>query len=88
MSMAGQREDDEQLIHTAQSGDLSAFNALVLRYQNDVYNVTYRIMGDDAGASDATQDTFITVYRRLDTYRGGSYRTWILRNATKTSNDL
>jgi RNA polymerase sigma-70 factor (ECF subfamily) len=88
MSMAGQREDDEQLIHTAQSGDLSAFNALVLRYQNDVYNVTYRIMGDDAGASDATQDTFITVYRRLDTYRGGSFRSWLLRIATNTCYDL
>ncbi|MFO7320611.1 MAG: sigma-70 family RNA polymerase sigma factor [Chloroflexota bacterium] len=74
-----QLHDEAALIEVARRGDLSAFNALVLRYQNIVYTVAYRIMGDQQSASDATQEAFISAFRRLSTFRGGSFRSWLLR---------
>ena len=81
--MAGQ----EDLIQRAQGGDLAAFNDLVLTYQDVVYTVTYRIMGEPDGAADAAQDTFIAAYRKLATYRGGNFKSWLLRIATNTCYD-
>ncbi|MEQ8675744.1 MAG: sigma-70 family RNA polymerase sigma factor [Aggregatilineales bacterium] len=81
-------EDDAQLIRDAQAGDLEAFNALVLRYQDAVYSVTFRIMGDPASADDGTQESFLNAFRRLDTYRGGNFRAWLLRVATNTCYDI
>jgi len=81
--MAGQ----EDFITQAQGGDLAAFNELVLTYQDAVYSVTYRIMGEPDGAADAAQDTFITAFRKIDTYRGGSFKSWLLRIATNTCYD-
>ena len=44
-------------------------------------------MGEPASAADAAQDTFITAYRKLSTYRGGSFKSWLLRIATNTCYD-
>ncbi|MFW5692538.1 MAG: RNA polymerase sigma factor [Chloroflexota bacterium] len=86
--MPGTEQDDQGLISRAQGGDLDAFNTLVMRYQDAVFTITYRIMSDQAQAADAAQDTFITAYRHLDTYRGGSFKSWLLRIATNTCYDL
>lgn len=80
-------ENEAQLIRQAQRGDLDAFNTLVLHYQDRAYTVAYRIMADSASAADAAQEAFITAYRRLDTYRGGSFRAWLLRIVTNTCYD-
>ena len=86
--MADEHENDEQaLIQRARGGDLDAFNALVLRYQDRVYSQAYRIMGEPAAADDSAQDAFITAYRRLETYRGGSFIAWLLRITTNTCYD-
>jgi RNA polymerase sigma factor (sigma-70 family) len=88
MSMAGhQNQDEQRLIATALQGDLAAFNELVIIFQDAVFNASYRIMGDPDSAADATQDTFITAYRRLSTYRGGNFRAWLTRIATNTCYD-
>jgi RNA polymerase sigma-70 factor (ECF subfamily) len=79
--------DEPQLIRQAQRGNLDAFNRLVLHYQDRAYTAAYRIMGDSASAADATQEAFITAFRRLDTYRGGSFRAWLLRIVTNTCYD-
>ncbi len=81
-------EAEAQLIQSAQRGDLEAFNTLVLRYQDIVYAVTYRIMGDPASADDGTQEAFINAYRRIETYRGGNFKAWLLRVATNTCYDI
>jgi RNA polymerase sigma-70 factor (ECF subfamily) len=72
-------ENEPALIQTAQRGDLSAFNVLVLAYQNNVYTLAYRIMGEAHTAADIAQEAFILAFRRLNTYRGGSFRSWLLR---------
>lgn len=80
--------DENLLITAAQRGDLNAFNTLILHYQNAVYSVIYRILGDFDNAEDATQDTFITAFRRLETYRGGNFRAWLMRVAINISYSL
>jgi len=79
--------DEVALIQAARQGDLTAFNRLVLAYQDMVYNLAYRMLGEPDGAEDAAQDTFISAYRSLGTYRGGSFKAWLLRIATNTCYD-
>ncbi|HEY3291986.1 MAG TPA: sigma-70 family RNA polymerase sigma factor [Anaerolineae bacterium] len=79
--------DEPALIKAAQRGDVDAFNTLVLAYQSQVYNVAYRIMGDAAPASDATQETFISAYKSIKGYRGGSFKSWLLRTVTNACYD-
>jgi RNA polymerase sigma-70 factor (ECF subfamily) len=79
--------DEKGLIKQAKDGDVSAFNTLVLHYQNPVYNVAYRILGDPASASDATQDTFISAYKSLGRFRGGNFKSWLMRIVTNACYD-
>jgi len=79
--------DEQNLITQAQQGELESFNVLVLRYQDYIYSITYRIMGEADGAADAAQDTFITAFRKIDSYRGGVFRAWLARIATNTCYD-
>jgi RNA polymerase sigma-70 factor (ECF subfamily) len=71
--------DETGLIQAARQGDLDAFNRLVLQYQDLVYNQALRMLSDEEPAADAAQDAFISAYRNLATYRGGSFRAWLLR---------
>ena len=74
--------DEESLIASAQRGNLDAFNELVLAYQDQVYNLAYRIMGDPASASDATQEAFISAYQNIKSFRGkypSSFKSWLMR---------
>lgn len=84
---AGKGLDEGQLVTAAQRGDLDAFNELVLAYQDRVYNLAYRILGDPAAAEDATQETFIAAYRRLSTFRGGSFLSWLMRTVANRCYD-
>jgi RNA polymerase sigma-70 factor (ECF subfamily) len=79
--------NEETLIRQAQKGDIAAFNRLVLQYQELVFNVAYRIMGDPAIAEDVTQETFITAHQSLRTFRGGSFKSWLMRVATNRCYD-
>jgi RNA polymerase sigma-70 factor (ECF subfamily) len=79
--------DESGLIQAARQGDLDAFNRLVLANQDIVYSQAYRMMGDAEVAEDATQEAFISAYKHLDTYRGGSFRGWLLRIVTNACYD-
>ena len=79
--------DTTDLIAEAQKGSLTAFNALVLAYQSQVYNLARYILHDDAAADDATQEAFISAYRALDDFRGGSFRAWLMRIVTNACYD-
>lgn len=79
--------DEAGLIRDAQQGDLNAFNSLVLTHQTVAYNLAYRILGDGAPAADATQEAFLSAFRHLRSYRGGSFRAWVLRIVTNASYD-
>ncbi len=79
--------DEKTLVEAAQAGDLAAFNELVLKYQDQAYNVAYRLLNDAESAADAVQESFFKVYRRIEQYRGGSFRAWLLRIVTNTCYD-
>jgi RNA polymerase sigma-70 factor (ECF subfamily) len=69
----------KEQIKNALKGDLDSFNQIVLEYQNLVYNQAYRIIGEPDAAEDAVQEAFISAYKKLHTYRGGSFKSWLLR---------
>ena len=79
--------DEMALVKYAQGGDLDAFNRLVLIYQDQAYNLAYRMLGDEDSAEDAAQNAFISAYRSLNSYRGGSFRAWVLRIITNACYD-
>jgi RNA polymerase sigma-70 factor (ECF subfamily) len=79
--------DEQILIRDAIKGDLDAFNRLVLAYQDLAYNVAYRMLGDEAAAEECTQDSFLSAYKHLGTYRGGSFKSWVLRMVTNACYD-
>jgi RNA polymerase sigma-70 factor (ECF subfamily) len=79
--------DEAALIKEAQNGDLDSFNSLILTYQSLVYNVAYRIMGEPDSSADATQEAFISAFKNLKSFRGGSFRSWLLRIVTNACYD-
>lgn len=83
-----QAKSETELIKAAQKGKLPAFNQLVLQYQGLAYNVAYRVLGDQDMAADATQDSFIKAYKAIRSFRGGSFKAWLLRIVTNSCYDL
>ena len=79
--------DEQALIQDALDGNLDAFNILVVNYQDMAYNVAYRVMGEYGAASDACQEAFISAYQKLHQYRGGSFKSWLLRIVTNACYD-
>lgn len=79
--------DEAALIQDAQQGDLDAFNRLVLEYQDLLFGQAYRMMGEAQSAEDATQEAFISAFKKLNSYRGGSFKAWLLRIVTNACYD-
>jgi RNA polymerase sigma-70 factor, ECF subfamily len=79
--------NEVRLIEAAQRGDLSAFNQLVLAYQDDLYGWVILHVQDEETAVDITQQAFITAYQTIHTFRFGSFRAWIFRIARSHSID-
>jgi len=80
--------EDTDLVNRSQNGELAAFNAIVERYQSRVYNLSARILGNATSAEDATQEAFISAYKAIGKFRGGSLRAWLLRIASNTCYDI
>ena len=79
--------DEKVLIDAARQGDVGSFNQLVLSYQSMAYNVAYRILGDRDAAADATQDAFLSAFKAIGKFRGGSFKAWLLRIVTNACYD-
>jgi RNA polymerase sigma-70 factor (ECF subfamily) len=79
--------DEMETIARAQRGDLSAFNRLVLAYQNLAYNVAYRIMGDADAAADVCQEAFLSAFKHIRALRSSSFKSWLLRIVTNMCYD-
>jgi len=79
--------DETALVKLAREGDLDAFNRLILAYQDMAFNLAARMLSDDDAAEDVTQMAFLSAYRSLNTFRGGSFRSWVLRMVTNACYD-
>jgi RNA polymerase sigma-70 factor, ECF subfamily len=80
--------NEAELLTRVVSGDREAFDAVMRNHQDRVFSVCLRIMGDRERALDATQDTFLTVFRKAGQFQGRSaVGTWIYRIAVNTCYD-
>jgi RNA polymerase sigma-70 factor (ECF subfamily) len=77
--MAGPTFEEKASVEAARRGDVDAFNLLVELYQRLAYNVAYRTLGSPEEACDAMQDAFLSAFRALGEFRGGSFKAWLLR---------
>lgn len=74
-------------ITAAQNGDVRAFNRLLDGYQTLAYNVAYRILGDVDEAADACQEAFLSAFKNIRRFRGGAFKSWLMRIVTNACYD-
>jgi RNA polymerase sigma-70 factor (ECF subfamily) len=67
------------LIARSRHGDTAAFNQLILLHQQAVYTLAHRMLGDPDNAADVTQEALFSAFRAIASFRGGSFRSWLLR---------
>jgi len=67
------------LIDAARQGDLEAFNMIIMHYQGFLFNIALRMMGNEDCAADALQDALLSAFRKFNSFRGGSLRSWLAR---------
>lgn len=80
---------DEELLERAAAGDQGSFSELVRRHEDRVFGIALRITGDRADALDATQDTFVSVFRQAGSFRAeAAFTTWLYRVAVNSCRDL
>ena len=80
-----QGSGDAELVEQFRAGDMRAFDAILAKYENPVFNFTYRMLGDYQNARDTTQDIFLRAFRYLGNYRGeGKFSTWLFTIASST----
>lgn len=76
------------LLERARSGDLEAFNDLIVCYQDQLFALVARMVPDRDQAADAVQEAFLHAYRHLDAFRGGSVKSWLSRIAINAAMDI
>ncbi|HEX5824724.1 MAG TPA: sigma-70 family RNA polymerase sigma factor [Candidatus Limnocylindrales bacterium] len=76
------------LLERARSGDLDAFNDLVVCYQDQLFALIVRMVPDRDQASDCVQEAFFSAYRNMTGFRGGSVRSWLNRIAINAAMDI
>lgn len=78
--------DDRRLIRDATAGDTTAFGELVRRYQDRLYNIAFRVVGNPEDAADVVQDAFVNAFQSLASFKGESeFFTWLYRIAFNTA---
>ncbi len=82
------QNEEDPLIKAAAIGNLDAFNQLVLMYQDMAYHHALAMLDDTYQAEDATQESFIKAFQNISSFRGGSFRSWLMRIVTNTVYDM
>jgi RNA polymerase sigma-70 factor (ECF subfamily) len=81
-------DDEAAIVARAAAGDRTAFAQLMEHYQAACYGLAWRLLGDADQAADATQDAFIHAYDAIAKFRGGVFRSWLLRITANASYDI
>jgi RNA polymerase sigma-70 factor (ECF subfamily) len=84
----GPLADEPAIVAAAVGGDRTAFARLMEHYQGACYGLAWRLIGDRDLAADATQDAFIHAYEHLGSYRGGAFRSWLMRITANAAYDI
>lgn len=78
-------QEDAALVRAFLAGDKAAFDRLVLKHKDKLFNMCYWFLGDYEDANDLAQETFMKVYRSLKKFRfESSFSTWLYRIAVNT----
>lgn len=87
--MTARAAEDLDLVQRFIRGDNGAFDSLVRAHEDRVFSVCLRVTGNRETALDATQETFLTLYRKADRFTGKSaFSTWLYRVAVNTCYDV
>jgi RNA polymerase sigma-70 factor (ECF subfamily) len=82
------RSDELDLVDGLRAGIEQAYEALILRYQQPVYNLVYRLLNDPGDANDVVQEVFLKVFRNIGSFRGqSSLKTWVYRIAVNEAHN-
>jgi RNA polymerase sigma-70 factor (ECF subfamily) len=86
--MTRRPSQDRELIRRYLEGDVSAFDELMRAHEDRVFGICLRMMRDRDAALDATQDVFLTLFRKADRYKEqAAFSTWLYRVAVNTCYD-
>ncbi len=78
-------EDDAVMVRAVQTGNREAFDALVIRHKDRVFNICYRLLGDFQEAHDSAQEIFLKVFRSIHRFRfEAAFTTWLYRIVVNT----
>jgi RNA polymerase sigma-70 factor, ECF subfamily len=78
--MTGRSQADRELIRRYLAGDVDAFETLMQAHEQRVFSICLRMLRDREAALDATQDVFLTVFRKADRYQEqAAFSTWLYR---------
>ena len=82
------RSEEFELIEGLRTGKEQAYEALIQRYQQPVYNLIFRLLNDPADANDVVQEVFLKVFRNVGSFRGqSSLKTWVYRIAVNEAHN-
>lgn len=85
----GNHDPNYELVTNALGGDESAAAKLYHCHADRVYRIAYRVILDEGLAKDASQETWIKVFRNLNRYRlGSSFQAWVSSIAARTAIDM
>ncbi len=86
--MTDRADRDIELIDQYLKGDIDAFSELVAAHEDRVFAICLRMLRNREAALDATQDTFLTVFRKADRYKAkAAFSTWLYRVTVNTCYD-
>ena len=81
----GSSDQDAALVRAIQAGDMAAFDQMVVKHKDKLFNMVYWFLGDYQEANDCSQDIFIKVFKSIKKFRSeSSFSTWLYRIAINT----
>ena len=87
-AQAGISEEDSRILRGLRAGFEEAYEELIARYEQPVYSVVYRLLGNESDACDVVQEVFLKVFRGVNSFREqSSLRTWIYRIAVNEAHN-
>ncbi len=81
-------DTERQLVQKCKNGDIRSFELLIESYQKKIFNIAFRMLGNQEDALDVTQEVFIKIYKSISSFKEeSSLSTWIYRIATNVCLD-
>jgi RNA polymerase sigma-70 factor (ECF subfamily) len=81
--------DESELVHRCKGGERAAFDNLIRRYEDRIYNLCFHLVGDEEDALDLAQEAFVTCFQRIRQFEErSSFYTWLYRIVVNLSKNF